>query len=112
MSSLVGSAVIIAAVSGSAFAAVPVMKSGACAPFTRYQAPTADRWTQFPIKPNPEADFPTGTIQNPLAAAKSINCIEVAPGLRAELWASEEMPGGSAYLQDFAFDERGDFFRR
>ena len=107
MSSLVRNVFTFSLLAGPALAAVPVMKTGDCAPFTRYTAPADDHWSQFPIQPNPLSEFPVNTIQNPLKAAQSINCIEVAQGLRAELWASEEMPGAIAYLQDFTFDERG-----
>ncbi len=107
MSSLVRIAFTLSFLSGPVLAAIPVLKSGDCPALTRYAAPADDRWSQFPIQPNPASSFPVNTVQTPLKAAQSINCIEVSPGLRAELWASEEMPGAIAYLQDFTFDERG-----
>lgn len=97
----------VALLGGLCLAATPIRKTGDCLPFTRYDAPSDENWGQFPNKPEPAADYPVGTIQSPLTAAQSINCLEVTSGLRAELWASEEMPGGIAYLQDIAFDERG-----
>ncbi len=104
------SAVLVLSVSilgGLCIAATPIQKTGDCLPFTRYTAPAGDHWNQFPVQPNPASEFPVNTIQNPLTPAQSINCLEVTSGLKAQLWASEEMPGGIAYLQDIAFDERG-----
>jgi putative membrane-bound dehydrogenase-like protein len=100
-------AFILALFAGAAWAGTPIRKSGPCPPFTRHAASPADNWTQFPTKPVPKDSFPVGTIQDPLTPAQSINCIETTPGLKAELWASEEMPGGITYVQDFDFDERG-----
>lgn len=97
----------VALIGGLCLAATPIRKTGDCLPFTRYDAPVAENCGQFPNKPVPAIDYPVGTIQSPLTAAQSINCLEVTSGLRAELWASEEMPGGIAYLQVIAFDERG-----
>lgn len=105
-----GSAVFgisVAILGGLSLAAAPIRKTGDCLPFTRYAAPADENWKQFPNKPVPAEDYPVGTIQSPLTAAQSINCLEITSGLKAELWASEEMPGGIAYLQDIAFDERG-----
>lgn len=100
-------ALLMSAYAGAAWSGVPIRKSGPCAPFTRHAARSQDNWAQFPSKPNPVDSFPVGTIQDPLTPAQSINCIETSPGLKAELWASEEMDGHIAYLQDFDFDERG-----
>lgn len=87
--------------------AAPIQKTGPCPPLTRHPADPADNWGQFPVRPVPQDSFKTGTIQDNLAAAQSINCIEPAAGLKVELFASEEMPGKIAYLQHFTFDERG-----
>lgn len=98
---------------GAVPAAVPIGKSGPCPPLTRRPAGsgntlgTPDNWAQFPSRPVPQDSFPVGTIQEPLTPAQSINCIEPAPGFEIRLWASEEMAGHIAYLQDFSFDERG-----
>ncbi len=89
------------------FSATPIMKSGSCPTLTRYNAPSSDDWSQFPIKPTPSSQFPTGTLQNPLPADSSINCIQVPTGMHLELWADETMPGNIAYVQSFTFDERG-----
>jgi glucose/arabinose dehydrogenase len=99
----------IAAVSaGAATAAVPVEKSGPCPPLTRHAADSKDNWDQaWQAKPKPADSFRVNTIQDNLTPAQSINCIEPSPGLKLQLWASEEMPGNMAYLQHFTFDERG-----
>jgi putative membrane-bound dehydrogenase-like protein len=91
----------------TAWSGLPVRKTGPCPPLERHAADPADDWTQFPTKPAPKDSFPVGTIQDALTPAQSINCIETSPGLKAELWASEEMAGQIGYVQDFAFDERG-----
>src|SRR6188474_134558 len=68
----------------------PTVKTGDCPTLTRYIAPASDN-----------------SIQNNLTPAQSINCIETQPGLKVELWGSEQTPGAKiTYLQDFTFDER------
>ncbi len=89
-------------------AAIPVEKSGPCPPLTRHAADARDNWDQnWQAKPKPTDSFRVNTIQDNLAPAQSINCIEPAAGLKVQLWASEEMAGKMAYLQHFTFDERG-----
>ncbi len=109
MSGLVRFSIFISVAFGLSEAATPIQKTGDCTVSTigRYQAPDTDHWDQFRIVPNPLTDFPLSTIQNPMTPAQSVNCIVTPPGLKAELWASEENPGAIAYLQDFTFDERG-----
>src|SRR3989338_1474334 len=91
----------------------PILKTGNCPNLTRYTAPAGENWAQFPIQPNPQSSFPTGSIQNPLQPQQSINCAQVPAGLRAEIVASELTPaagssvGPLAYLMYFTFDERG-----
>lgn len=88
----------------------PILKTGECPELTRYNVPGGENWSQFPQKPNPPDSFPVGTVQNPLTPAQSINCLQVAAGLRAELWASESLAvltPGLGYIQHFTFDERG-----
>lgn len=88
----------------------PILKTGDCPELSRYNAPPEENWNQFPNKPNPTDKFPVNTVQNPLPPDQSINCLQVAAGLRAELWASELLAGitpGLGYIQHFTFDERG-----
>jgi uncharacterized protein len=88
----------------------PIVKTGPCPELTRYAAPSDENWGQFPNKPSPKDSFPVGTVQNPLTPEESINCLQVAAGLRAEIWASEKLGGinpGLGYIQHFTFDERG-----
>jgi len=99
---------------GAVSAATPVEKSGACPTLERQAPSTSDNWSQFPAKPTSE--FVTGctsgspqscTQQKPLKAEQSINCMTLAEGLKAQLWASEDMVGNMKYIQHFSFDERG-----
>ncbi len=102
-------AIILSAVFfGIAAAAVPVEKTGPCPKLDRHATDPMDNWNQvWQAKPVPADSFPPNTIQNALKPAESINCIETAPGLKAQLWASEEMAGNMKYIQHFTFDERG-----
>jgi putative membrane-bound dehydrogenase-like protein len=85
-----------------------VEKTGPCPPLGRHAADPKDNWNQaWQAKPKPSDSFQVNTIQNALTPAQSINCIEPSPGLKLQLWASEEMEGHMAYLQHFTFDERG-----
>ncbi len=93
------------AILSQAFAA-PIVKSGDCPALTRTAAASGDDWGKFPYQPSPASQYPVNTIQNPLTPSQSINCIVTPAGLKAELWASEEMKP-IAYLQHFTFDERG-----
>lgn len=89
-------------------AAAPIEKSGPCPTLGRHPANAQDDWNQsWQAKPQPASAYPVNTIQDQLTPAQSINCIEIAAGLKAQLWASEEMSGKIAYLQHFTFDERG-----
>jgi len=99
---------------GTAMAATPVEKSGDCPTLDRQPPSASDDWSQFPTKPT--AEFVTNcksasqancTLQKPLKAAQSINCIQPATGMKVQLWASEEMAGNMKYIQHFTFDERG-----
>lgn len=119
-------AATIALASLATVQAAPIVKTGSCPTLTRSVAPTSTSaansggWAQFPVKPG--TAFVTNcasgtqancTWQNPLTPDQSINCIQVPTGLRAELWASEEIKGTGAdtgtinYVQHFTFDERG-----
>lgn len=92
--------------------AQPITKNGNCGPLARTPADSRDNWNQYwGARPNPITDFPVGTIQAPLTPQQSANCTDAPPGLKLELWASEEMSGtlnpGLHYMQHFTFDERG-----
>src|SRR3972149_4265399 len=85
-----------------------ISNSGACPSLTRYTAPSGENWGQFPIQPNPQSSFPTGTIQNPLTPQQSINCASVPSGLQAQIIASEAITGCNPaphYMMYFTFDE-------
>jgi len=107
-------AVLFASVLSCQAFSAPIQKSGPCPTLTRVPPDSADNWGQFNTKPSSE--FVTNcsssnpqncTLQKALTPAQSINCIEPAPGLKVELWASEEMPGKITSLMHITFDERG-----
>ncbi len=110
-SGLAPAAVLISTCLAALPLAAPITKNGVCDPSARYDAPSGENWGQFPVKPSPTSQYRTGSIQTALTPQQSANCIEVPAGLKAELWASEEMSGslspGLNYLQHFSFDERG-----
>ena len=91
--------------------APPIEKTGACPTLTRSTANPSDNWGQYPVKPG--GGITSGTIQNPLTPAQSINCITVPTGLKVQQVASEAITPGLnsklplAYIMEFTFDERG-----
>src|SRR6187549_2366558 len=95
---------------GSGFAQ-PIVNSGACPTLERHQAPSGENWGQFGTKPG--NGIASGTIQNSLTPAQSVNCVQVPTGLRAEIVASELTPSSPAgadplgYLMYITFDDRG-----
>ena len=103
----------VLAIAGAGISAPPILKTGPCPTLTRY-TPTDVNWgttfTAATRRPAPTTTYPLSTVQDPVAADQSINCIQVPAGLRAELVASELTPGPSpsiGYLMYFTFDERG-----
>ncbi len=72
----------------------PIVKTGDCPTLTR---------RSFILPHN----YQGNTIQNELTPAQSINCLETAPGFKAELWASETDTGNIKALMYMTFDERG-----
>ncbi len=116
------SAVAVLALAAVGISAPPIEKSGPCPTLTRYTAREVQRptssgtpdtsWFRFPVKPAPTSTFPTGTVQNPLDPAASINCVIVPAGLKPQIVASELTPGLNsnlplAYIMEFTFDEKG-----
>ena len=95
---------------GTGFAQ-PILNTGACPTLTRHTAPSGENWSQFGTKPT--GGIASGTIQDPLTPAQSINCVQVPSGLRAEIVASELTPSSPAgatplgYLMYITFDDRG-----
>ena len=95
---------------GAGFAQ-PILKTGDCPTLTRHMPTSGDNWTQFPIRPT--GVTPAGSIQDSLPPAKSINCVQVPSGLRAEIVASELTPSSPVgadplgYLMYITFDDRG-----
>ncbi|MEO7425606.1 MAG: hypothetical protein ABI036_10495 [Fibrobacteria bacterium] len=93
---------------GTGFAQ-PILKTGECPTLPRIMS-TGDNWSQFPIKPS---GVTAGSIQDSLPPAKSINCVQVPAGTRAEIVASELTPSSPpglaslGYLMYFTFDDRG-----
>jgi putative membrane-bound dehydrogenase-like protein len=103
---------------GTLLAAAPVEKTGDCPTLERQPPFSGDDWSQFKKGggAQPTSEFVTNcsstnqsgcTLQKPLKAAQSINCIVPAAGLKLQLFASEEMVGNMKYIQHFSFDERG-----
>jgi putative membrane-bound dehydrogenase-like protein len=105
-------------------AAAPLTNTGTCPTLTRESA----SWLQWSASGNASSSQPravydrfisgkdttqfnvvlarnSGTMQSPLTAAQSINCLGTIPGFRAELWASEA--DSVISVQNFTFDERG-----
>jgi hypothetical protein len=122
MNTTLHSALAVLAMTAAAGFSAPIEKTGVCPTFTRSIAPptASNGWAQFPIKPS--SAFVTNcasgtqdncTQQDPVTPAQSINCITVPEGLKAQLWASEEIKGTGAdtgtiqYVQHITFDERG-----
>ena len=70
-------------------------------------------WANQRWQVKPTGGFQAGTIQDSLPPAKSINCVQVPSGLRAEIVASELTPSSPVgadplgYLMYITFDERG-----
>ena len=95
---------------GTGFAQ-PILNTGACPTLERHQAPAGENWGQFGTKPG--NGIASGTIQNSLTPAQSINCVQVPTGLRAEIVASELTPSSPVgadplgYLMYITFDNRG-----
>jgi uncharacterized protein len=95
---------------GAGFAQ-PILKTGDCPTLTRRQAATGDDWKQFGTRPT--GGIVAGTIQDSLPPGKSINCVQVPSGLRAEIVASELTPSSPVgavplgYLMYITFDDRG-----
>lgn len=94
-----------------AASAQPILNTGACPTLTRHTAPSGENWGQFGTKPG--NGIASGTIQDALTPAQSINCVQVPAGLRAEIVASELTPSSPAgavalgYLMYITFDDRG-----
>jgi putative membrane-bound dehydrogenase-like protein len=116
-SSFSKSIVGVLALATAGITAPPLEKTGPCPTLTRY-TPTDKNWvaTQpagFGGKITPPTSlFASGTVQNPLSADSSINCIIVPAGLKVQLLASEKTPGLNsalplAYIMEFTFDEKG-----
>ena len=109
---LVASALTAAALmtAAAASAAGPLMKTGAC-PELKREAFAMDDAFYARMQETLNGDWMLkdnrGTIQSALDPQASINCTQVAPGLRAEMWASEATPAKALNLQAFTFDERG-----
>jgi hypothetical protein len=95
---------------GTGFAQ-PIVSTGACPTLTRHQAPSGENWGQFGTKPG--GGIASGTIQDSLSPAQSVNCVQVPSGLRAEIVASEKTPSSPpgalplGYLMYITFDDRG-----
>src|SRR4051812_45590873 len=75
---------------------LPIEKSGACPTFTRTSTwnGQAVSFSSFPVKADTSYSN-HGQLQNPLPPELSINCIQVPPGLKVQLMASEVMTTGT-----------------
>ncbi len=91
-------------------AAGPLVKSGACPELKREAFPMGDDFyarMQEDLNGDWMLKDNRGTIQSALDPQASINCTQVAGGLKAEMWASESTPAKVLNIQAFTFDERG-----
>ena len=101
---------LVLALAAAQAAAQPLTKTGPCPELARTPIVPENEWSRqtWESKPN---GFPHTSIQAPQDPEKSINCIQVPAGLKAEVWASEKnvvgISPGIGYLQHITFDERG-----